>query len=356
MPEEVRVRITGDAADLESAVGDATGAMGGLGKASSLLSPAMLGVAGVAVAAGAAIVKMTMAAAADRDEQARLEAAIKASGAATGDWSAEMQAAITAGQELAFTDSDVRAAMIPLVQTTGDVTSATALLSTAQDVARLAGVDLETAANAVAKASEGQGGALTRLVPALAGVEEGTDLVAEAQRLASGQADTFAASTEGQLAKSSNAFDELQETIGAVFLPVLDEIVPILIPILETLGELIQAVLPVLIPLVKAVAEHFKTFVSIIRMVIRFVGQLLDGIQNLLKPLQDLLGGLGGLLDFKMPSFDFPDLNPFDASAPQAAHAGRAGWARGGITINTGADPQSVVRHVRAWVRANGAL
>jgi hypothetical protein len=62
---------------------------------------------------------------------------------------------------------------------------------------------------------------------------------------------------------------------------------------------------------------------------------------------------LGGLLDFKMPSFDFPDLNPFSAPAPEG---GSSRGARGGITINTGADPASVIRIVRAHIDANGGI
>lgn len=381
MAEVVRINIVGDASSLARATDQATGSVKGLGKSAGGLALPLLGVAGLAAGAAVAIADMTMAAAADRDEQAKLEQALVASGAATGDYAAQVDDAITKGQALAFTDSDIRAALIPLAQSTGDVESALGLMTTAQDVARLAGVDLETAAKAVAKANEGNTGALTRLVPALAGAAEGTDLVAEAQRLAAGQADTFAASTEGQLAASGIAFDELKETIGSAFLPVLDAIVPVLLPIIQKLGvliaeilppliealgpvvdalgmfldltgEVLRAILPHLIPLLRTMGDVMKKLAEFVGNAFDAVGDLVQGLRDLLKPIQDALGGLQDLLDFEMPSFDFPDLNPFSAPAPQ----GRRGLRGATVIVNTGADPASVVRVVRAHLDRNGAL
>ena len=354
MPELIAVKIIGDVSGLNNAVGDASKGIKGMGGGiSSVLSPAMLGAAGAAVVAAAAIVDMTMAAAADRDEQAKLETAIKAAGAATGDYAASVDEAIRAGAALAFSDSEIRAGLEPLVQATGDVAAANALLATSQDVARLAGVSLETASKAVAKAHEGQGGALTRLMPALAGVEEGTDLVAEAQRLASGQADTFAKSTEGTLKKSGDAFGELQETIGSAFLPVLDELLPALIPIVETLGELLKVVIPPLTVVIRTVARAFALWMGHLLTIIDVIGDVMGAVRDLLKPLEDALGLLQDLLDFKLPSFDLPDLNPFSAPAPQG---GTAAMRRGGVNIYTGADPSSVIRIVRAHAEANGGI
>lgn len=383
MPEQVVVRIVGDAKDLARATDEATGALGGMKRGVGGLSLPLLGVAGLAAGAAVAIADMTMAAAADRDEQLKLEAALKAAGAATGDYQAEVEAAIASGQRLAFTDSDIRAALVPLTQVTGDVTAATDLLTTAQDIARLKGVDLETAANAVAKAHEGQAGALTRLIPALAGAEEGTDLVAEAQRLAAGQADAFASSTEGQLAASGIAFDELKETIGSAFLPVLDQIVPLLVPIITKLGELAAEVLPPLIealtPMVEAlgmfidlageiisrilpvIIPHLRTFGDVLKRiagfigdVIKVVGDLLKALQDMIKPLQDALGGLQDLVSFELPDIvgGIQDILPFGAPAPPAG----ARRLTGTVNVYTGADPQSVVRIVRAHLQANGSL
>lgn len=379
MAEQVRVQIVGDAKDLARATDEATGSLGGLKRNVGGLSLPLLGVAGLAAGAAVAIGKMTMAAAEDRDEQAKLRSAVIASGAATNAWEKQMNDAIAAGQALAFSDSEVRAGLLPLVQSTGDMEEATKLLATAQDVARLSGVDLETASKAVAKAHEGSEGALKRLVPALAGAAEGTDVIAEAQRLAAGQADTFAQSTEGQLLASQQGFDELQETIGSAFLPVLDKIVPLLIPIITKLGELIadilpplidaltpvvealgifldvagdilRKVLPALLPMLRTLGDVMKATGEFIGDAVGFIEDLINGLRDLLKPLQDALGGLQGLLDFKMPSFDFPDLNPFSAPAPAPGRG-----LRPGVVINTGADPQAVVRIARAHLSANGA-
>src|SRR5262245_352509 len=156
MAELVKVNIVGDAKSLQGAVGEATGSIKGMGGGlSSMLSPAMLGVAGAAVAATVAIAKMTMAAAADRDEQVKLETALKAAGVDTGDWSAQVDEAISKGQSLAFTDTAIREALVPLAQATGDMTEANKLLATAEDVSRLTGDDLTTVSEALAKAHGG---------------------------------------------------------------------------------------------------------------------------------------------------------------------------------------------------------
>lgn len=355
MPENIVVRIVGDATGLTNAVGDAEKGIKGMGGGiSSLLSPAMLGVAGAATVAVAAIASMTMAAAQDRDEQAKLEQSIRAAGAAHGDWAAQVDNAISRGQELAFTDTAIRDALAPLVAVTGDVGEATGLLATAQDVARATGTDLTTAANAVAKAHEGNTGALKRLMPALGDVKDGSEAVAKAQKLAAGQSDLYAQSTEGQLEKSKIGFDELQETIGSAFLPILDEIVPALVPIVETLGELIKAVLPIAIRLIRQFSAVFRVVVDVLGKVFGIVNDVWQAIDKLLGPLRDAIKGLQDLTHIDLPHFDLPSFSlPFSAPAPAGT---LSGGRRGSITINTGADPRSVVRHVRAYTRANGAI
>ena len=175
--------------------------------------------AGAVVAAGAAIVGLTEAAAADRDEQNKLELAVKASGAAHGDWAKQVDDAITAGQDKAFTDSETRAGLEALLTTTGDVTDANKLLEVSQDVARKSGVDLKTAADAVAKAHAGQDGALRKLIPGLAKGKTATDTIAAASKAAAGSADLYAKSSAGMGARASDAFSEIGETIDPCSCP-----------------------------------------------------------------------------------------------------------------------------------------
>jgi hypothetical protein len=163
------IPIIGDVSGLNKALGDSKGQVSAFGKSVDVSTLAMgAGIAGAAVIAGKALLDMGQAASQDRLEQDKLTQAIVAATGSQADHTAEVEAAITAGQDKAFTDTQTREALTSLVTATKDVTQATTLLGTAQDVARFAGVDLATAADAVAKAQAGQDGALRKIFDATA--------------------------------------------------------------------------------------------------------------------------------------------------------------------------------------------
>jgi hypothetical protein len=187
------ISIIGDASKLAGALGKADAKVSAFGKSIDVGGVAKVAAfaGGVGIAA-AALTTMAVAAGEDRAEAAKLDQAIRAAGAATGDYTAEVEAAIVAGQNRAFTDTQTREALQSLVTATGSVTDSTALLATAQDVARFAGVDLATAADAIAKAQAGQDTQLARLIPGLEKGATATDTIANASKIAAGQADAFA--------------------------------------------------------------------------------------------------------------------------------------------------------------------
>lgn len=331
----ISVAIVGDAKKLNAALDDASGQVQGFGAKLGGLggAAAALGAAGAVVAVGAAVVDLTKAAAADAAEQARLEAAIAASGAATGDWKAQIDQAISAGQSLAFTDTEIRDAMVPLVGATGDVAEAQGLLATAQDLARLKGIDLATASDAVAKAHAGNETALARMIGVSGQGLSATEVLAEAQARAAGQAETYGSSTEGSMAKMSIMFSEVGETIGSAFLPILEEIIPILMPILASFGKLIKDLLPVLIPLLKLAVIPLKLIASAISAVLDVLGPLIKGLGEAIDVIGDFLGSS-------------------DKAKGAAGGVGAKGAAYGAgtfVTINTGADPDAVIRAVRQF-------
>src|SRR5262245_19786603 len=135
MALQLVVKLLADATGLTRGVGQAEGSIEGLGKKAGpsglggILSGGIGKFAAFAGVAALAISSVTNAAAEDAAEQARLEAAIKASGAATGDWENAMNSAISTAQEKAFTDTQAREALISLTTATGDVTAAQALMS-----------------------------------------------------------------------------------------------------------------------------------------------------------------------------------------------------------------------------------
>ena len=300
---EIVARFTADTADLEQGAAKAKGAIGGIGDAFSAIPVPIVAGAAIAVTAIAA---MTTAAAEDRAEQEKLEAAVAAAGAATATSTDQINAAIEASQARAFTDSETRDALQSLVTATGDVTKATASLSTAQDVARLAGVDLSTASDAVAKALAGQDGPLTKLIPGLQKGKDATETLANAQKLAAGQADLFASSTEGSMTIAQNSFGELGEEIGSAFLPILDTLVPALIPIIQLLGELVKAVMPPLVAIIKIAVEAIKVVVDWIKQwldivlpVYAAIGQKLTPVLQAIVPVLGAVGkAIGGVVDW----------------------------------------------------------
>jgi hypothetical protein len=295
MPLGLTVPIKGDAKDLDKALKGASGGILGFG--GDLGSTALKATAvGAAIGTAAiALSEMTNAAAADQAQQAKLAAAIDAATGSHVDNTAAVDAAIAAGQDLAFTDDQTRDALQSLVTSTGDLTAATGLLGTAQDVARFAGVDLATAADAVAKANEGQDTALTRMLPGLEKGATATDTLANAQRLAAGQAAVYGATTEASQAKASDAMSELGETIGTALLPALDAILPALTPMIKSFGTLVSAVLPLLIPILKLLGVVLGLVAKSITEVVGQLVSLINWLMSAVKAVGDLLNKIGPL-------------------------------------------------------------
>jgi len=359
------VSIIGDASKLSSALGESDKKVSAFGKSIDIGGVAKVAAfAGVVGVAAGALVEMGQAAGADRAEAAKLDTAIRAAGAATGDYNAQVEAAITAGQARAFTDSQTREALQSLVTATGDVSTATDLLTVAQDVARFAGVDLATASDAIAKAQAGQDTQLARLIPGLEKGATATDTIANASKAASGQADAFANSTEGQMARSADAFGELGETIGSAVLPILDALLPALIPIIQSLGKLVTAVLPVLIPLIKVLAQALGIVANVVAKVAEFLADMIGQALKAIGVIGDLVAkipkipalpfGIGGQ---SVDAFGLPV-----AGATPFGMAGRSGSSSGGggVTVNIyGGDPTrveaAVARALRGYTRRNGS-
>ena len=345
------VGVTGDISGLQKSLGQAGGDVKGFGGISLATAAKVTVIGGAVVMAAEALWELGKAADADRTEAKKLAAAIDAAGAATGDWTAQVDAAIVAGQAKAFSDSETRAGLQALVTSTGSVTEATTLLATAQDIARLRGVDLATASDAIAKAVQGSDGALRKLIPGLEKGATATDTIANAQKAAAGQADIFADSAEGGAMKTADAMGELGETIGEVLLPLMDALIPAILPIIAAFGKLIKAILPVLIPMVQLLAKYFGFVATVLSTVIGFVADLIGWIGRLLAPLGSVLDALAAL-------------NPFGDIIGMVTGGGTGGSTTGGTggpftaIFNIHGDPATIERTVigalRDYDRRNG--
>ena len=148
---------------------------------------------------------------------------------------------------LAFnvTDEDLRPSLDRLVRSTKDVTEAQKLQSLALDVAAGTGKSLTQVSEALARAHDGNFGALKKLGVSIdesiikqKDFDAATKVLASTfKNQASAQADTF----EGKLGRLKIAFDEGKETIGGFILdaiqPLVDVIVEKIVPIFASFTD-----------------------------------------------------------------------------------------------------------------------
>jgi hypothetical protein len=357
----IQVAIVGDVSGLVKGIADGNLSLGTFASALGAIPGPVGAIASSATAVVGVLGDWTQAASEDAAEQARLQAAVEASGAAHGDYADQVNAAIDAGQALAFTDTEIRDALVPLVGVTGDVGEANRLLATAQDVARLSGVSLETAAAAVAKAHDGNATSLAKLVDMNAKGLTATEVMTAAQEKAAGQADAFGTSTEGSMAASKIAFSEVTETIGSAFLPILEEVLPALLPIIQVIGELIGLLVPILVPALRLVGQILAIVAGAIKGVVDQLIALVRWVSDAIAAIARFIEKFQPLQDLHLPSI--PGLNATTSSSlalggPSAgAYAATGG---GGVTVNVyGGDPRRVVAAVREgyrhWTDTNGA-
>jgi len=347
------VGISGDTSGLSSALGDAGKQVKGFGGISLATAAKVTLAGGAIVLAADALGDMAKAADADRAEQAGLIKAIEQAGAATGDYTTIVDEAITAGQNRAFSDSETRAGLQSLVTATQDVGIATQLLTGAQDIARLSGVSLEQASDALAKAYAGNDGALRKLVPGLAKGATAQDTIAAATARAAGQADIFAASGEGMGLRVTDALGELGEEVGGALLPAFDSLMPALLPIIAAFGRIIKAILPILIPLVELLAKAFGFVADAIANVAGFISDLIGWFSRLIKPISDAIDWLSKLNPFS-------GLIDFVTGRTGGGMSGATGGPSGTMnaTFNIYGDPATIERTVvgalRDFTRRNG--
>jgi len=128
-----------------------------------------------------------------------------------------------------ITDDILRPSLDRLVRSTKDVSEAQRLQQIALDVSAGTGKDLGAVTEALAKAYDGNFGALKKLgVPLDENIIKSKDFDAAAAALAAtfaGQASTQADTFAGKMARLNVAFDEAKETVGSY---VLDAITPLL--------------------------------------------------------------------------------------------------------------------------------
>lgn len=366
MPPKLNVEIDGDATGLTTALGTASGAVGKFGLALNALKahPVLLVVSAVA-AAGVALGELASQGAAATQAENEFARAMTAAGVSADKNKAALDAAILSSQELAFTDDATRASLVALTTATGSLDASLDLLKVAQDVARASGVDLETASDAVAKAHAGQDRALRALLPGMKAGATAADTIAEAQRLAAGSADEYANSAQGMKEKGGQAFGELTETIGQELVPMMEDLLAELLPVIAQIAKLAMKVMPPFVAIVKIWAKAAGTMLDFITKIIDGIMNLIDAVGDAMKPIQDLINTIGSI-DLNplnhLPKFDLPNLwsLPGGPTATPMATTTGAVSAGGGVQINIYGDPavieSKVTKALRDYARRNGQV
>ena len=230
----LKLSILGDVDNLNKSLKTASGDVDSfgdkVGKAGIAIGKAFAAAAAAAGAAAIAIgIEGVKAAIADEKAQTQLALALEnATGATTAQIAATEQSILQMSLATGVADDELRPALGRLVRSTGDITKAQDLLTTALDISAATGKPVEAVANSLAKAYDGNTAALGKLGVGLSAAELKTMSFEQVQaRLtelfggaAAANADTYA----GKIARVQVAFDEAKETIGTALLPILDKL------------------------------------------------------------------------------------------------------------------------------------
>ena len=191
--------------------------------------------------------------AAMEDEAAQLELArqLRTTTQATDAQIKAVEQSISAfSKQTAMADDQLRPALANLVRATGSLELSQKAMSVTADLATAKNIDMETASVAVSKALNGQVAALIKLDPSLKGVITSTSTADEIMQALNssvgGAAETFANSAEGGLKNFGIQMDELKESIGAAFIPVMEKLLPYVLDFTTFLQENTKALLIVI--------------------------------------------------------------------------------------------------------------
>jgi hypothetical protein len=353
----LKLSILGDVDNLNKSLKSATAdvetfgdKMGKVGKA--------IGAAFVAAAAAAAAYAVKIgidgvkAAVADEKAQTQLALALQnATGATQAQIAATENSILQMSLATGVADDALRPALSRLARSTGDITNAQNLLSTALDISTATGKPLEAVANALGRAYEGNTTSLGKLGIGLSAAElktmSFTDVQNRLTELFGGAASANAETYAGRLARVQVALDEAKETIGTALLPVLGYFIDLInryaLPALTafgnafsnkegglnnyitTVGTLIQNVFsPILEGLIKgfnyvkdAVGDNLKTFTefggyianylapiigNVLGAALQTVGKIASGVINI---VGDVVGAINRVINTAIDGINF---------------------------------------------------
>jgi hypothetical protein len=229
----LKLSILADVDDLKKKLGEADKAVES--NSSKISEFGKKAAAAFAVAAAAAVAYGTKLAidgvkAAIEDEQAQLRLANalrEATGATDAQIAATEAMILKTSLATGVADDQLRPALQRLAVSTKDTEEAQKLLNLALDIAKGRGLELETVANALGRAQDGNTTALGRLGLGLSKAELSTLSFTEVQdklsQLYGGAAAANAETFQGKIDRLKVAFDEAKESLGILLLPQVEK-------------------------------------------------------------------------------------------------------------------------------------
>ncbi|MDE2100151.1 MAG: hypothetical protein KGL39_23045 [Patescibacteria group bacterium] len=260
------------------------------------------------VAAGAAVYKLTQAAAEDEKTQKILASQLKKNaGARDADVAATERWITAQGEAKGIADDKLRPALGILAGATKDVAKSQQLASLAMDISAARGIDLETVSKALAKGYTGNLGALSKLVPGISKAslqsKDFTQVQAELAKMVGGEAANAAETASGKWERMKLRLREAGEAIGYAFLPVLTKladfvstkIVPILVKFAAWLGHLNPKILIIAVVVAAAVAA-LGPLLMLLGMMTSSLGGLIKLLPLLGRAMSTAFGPVGIIL------------------------------------------------------------
>ena len=169
----------------------------------------------------------------DEAAQLRLANALRtATGATEGQIKATEDFILQTSLATGVADDSLRPAMQRLAVSTKDTGEAQRLLSLALDISKGKGIELETVANALGRAQDGNTTALGRLGLGLSKAELSTlsftEVQAKLSELSGGAAAANAETFQGKIDRLKVGFDEAKESLGVALLPQVEKFITFL--------------------------------------------------------------------------------------------------------------------------------
>ena len=307
----LKLSILADVDDLKKKLGDADSAVAqNSSKMSEFGKKAAAAFAIAAAAAAAYAVKLGVdgvkAAIEDEAAQLRLASALRA---ATGATDAQIRATedYISKTSLAtgVADDELRPALQRLALSTKDTGKAQELLALALDVSKGSGKDLETVANALGKAQDGNTASLGKLGLGLSKAELATlsfeQLQTKLSDLFGGAAARNAQTFQGRIDVLKNGFNEAKEAVGTALLPIIERLIEFIIvygvPVINKFKDAFNVVRDA----IDRNRENFAEFAELLRTVVfpivqKVFGFLLDVGAKAASAIIDAFGAVVGAI------------------------------------------------------------